>query len=209
MDGYLKKLLGEREKIVVVKHQHWFVLLRNIAFELLVIFATIVAISLMMMYWLPAPVTATGYLLLLIPLSSLLRDVLVWYSHKYVVTSHRVIQVFGFINKNVTDSSLEKVNDVKMDQSFFGRVFNFGDIEILTASEMGINRFTFIGDPIAFKTAMLNAKISLEKSGEVAQVAHPAMEVPRLLRELDELCRQQVITTEEFAEKKAKLLAQI
>jgi uncharacterized membrane protein YdbT with pleckstrin-like domain len=209
MDGYLNKLLGENEKTILVTNQHWFVLIRTISFELLLIVATIVAVTLVMVYWLPQPIAATGYLLLLIPLSSLVRDVLIWYSHKYVVTSHRVIQIFGLFNKNVTDSSLEKVNDVKMEQSFFGRLFDFGDIEILTASELGINRFTFIGKPVRFKTSMLNAKHALEQGEKPIASTHPAMDVPRLLKELDDLCRQRVITPEEFAEKKTKLLSLI
>jgi uncharacterized membrane protein YdbT with pleckstrin-like domain len=205
MDGYLNKLLGENEKTILITNQHWFVIIRSIAFELLLIIVTIIAVTMVMIYWLPQPIAYTGYLLLLIPLSSLVRDVLIWYSHKYVVTSHRVIQIFGLFNKNVTDSSLEKVNDVKMEQSFFGRLFNFGDIEILTASELGINRFTFIGNPVGFKTAMINAKHTLDK-GEKPSTAQAVMDVPRLLKELDELCRQRVITPEEFAEKKTKLL---
>jgi uncharacterized membrane protein YkgB len=73
MDGYLNKLLGEHEKAILVTHQHWFVLLRNIAFELLLIVATIVAITLIMLFWLPQPGAAAGYLLVLIPISTLVR----------------------------------------------------------------------------------------------------------------------------------------
>jgi hypothetical protein len=40
------------------------------------------------------------------------------------------------------------VNDVKLSQSFWGRLFDYGDIEILTASEVGANVFRSIGDPI-------------------------------------------------------------
>ena len=87
---------------------------------------------------------------------------MVWRNHKYFVTSRRVIQVFGVFTKNVTDSSLEKVNDVKMEQTILGRLLNFGNIEILTASELGVNRFTKIGKPIIFKTAMLDAKENMK-----------------------------------------------
>lgn len=161
-DLYLNSLLGEREQILLVTRQHWFVLLRLILFETILILATVVAVTLVYVFWNPLPVTLLGYLLVLLPLASLVRDLIYWRNHKYVVTDRRVIQIFGVLHKNVTDSSLEKVNDVKMDQSFWGRVFDFGDIEILTASELGINRFTFIGKPIHFKTAMLNAKFKIE-----------------------------------------------
>ena len=209
-DTYLAQLLSEREDILLVTHQHWFILFRNILFEILLIIGTIIVVTTAMVL-MPAPLTIFGYLLILIPIASLLRDVMIWSNHKYVVTNLRVIQIFGVFNKNVTDSSLEKVNDVKMDQSALGRIFNFGDIEILTASELGINRFTFIGDPIRFKTAMLNAKFELEKRQVpvVAAAANPLMDIPKLIQDLDDLRTRGALTEAEFQEKKARLLERI
>lgn len=210
-ETYLKSLLGDREKILLITHQHWFLLFRSILVELILIAATIVAITLIWFFWSPDPYTPLGYLLLLIPIISIIRDYMIWTNHEYVVTNRRVIQIFGVFNKNVTDSSLEKVNDVKMDQSVFGRIFNFGDIEILTASELGMNRFTFIGDPIRFKTAMLNAKFQLEQEQGTPIIAasSPAMDVPRLIQELDALRQKGVLTEDEFQQKKARLLSRI
>jgi hypothetical protein len=134
----------------------------------------------------------------------------VWTNHRYIVTNLRVIQISGIINKNVIDSSLEKVNDVKMVQSFFGRIFNFGDIEVLTAAEMAINRFTRIGNPVRFKTAMLNAKVRLDEHGFLSQPSQPvAPGVPGLIASLGELRERGLLTDEEFQEKKTKLLSQL
>lgn len=210
-DSYLRNLLGEREKILLVTHQHWFLLLSNILPELLLIVATLIVVTLVWLIWLPfQPAAPLGYLLILFPIASLVKDVLVWQNHKYVVTSRRVIQVFGVFNKNVTDSSLEKVNDVKMEQTAMGRLFNFGDIDILTASELGINRFTFIGEPIKFKTAMQNAKYELGQADDLPHAAsHPMMDIPRLIDELDALRKRGALTETEFQEKKARLLARL
>jgi uncharacterized membrane protein YdbT with pleckstrin-like domain len=176
------------------------------------IVVTIVAVTLVWAFWAPLAPAWVGYLLLLIPAASMVRDALVWRNHKYLVTNRRVIQVFGVFNKNITDSSLEKVNDVRMEQSYAGRVFNFGDIEILTASELGVNRFTFIGNPVEFKTAMLNAKFALESGEDIRPsviTQHPAMDVPRLIQELDELRQKGILTEAEFQAQKAKLLDRI
>ena len=210
-DMYLTHLLGERERIILVARQHWFQLLRNMLLEILMMVLIIPIVFLVYALWIPNPITYLGFLLLLIPLAGILRDSLIWNSHKYVITNRRVIQIFGVFNKNVTDSSLEKVNDVQMDQSVLGRIFNFGDIEILTASEMGINRFTFIADPVHFKTSMLDAKFELEQNqqGLPHPPANPAMDIPRLIDELDALRKRGAITEEEFNLKKAKLLQQI
>jgi uncharacterized membrane protein YdbT with pleckstrin-like domain len=210
-DEYIRNLLGDREKILLITRQHWFLVLRNILPELILIALTVIAVSLVWVILNPSPITPLGYLLVLLPIVSLIRDVMIWNHHQYIVTNRRVIQVFGVFNKNVTDSSLEKVNDVKMEQSMLGRIFNFGDIEILTASELGINRFTFIGDPVRFKTAMLNAKYELEQGERPYGLpgGSQMMDIPRLIQELDALRRQGALSEEEFQAKKSKLLSQI
>ena len=107
------------------------------------------------------PVAIAGMILVLVPLIGMLKDITVWRNQAYLVTSRRVIQISGVLGKDVVNSSLEKVNDVKLSQSFFGRMFGYGDIEILTASELGVNLFHQIDHPVEFKTAMLNAKEKL------------------------------------------------
>lgn len=210
-ETYLKSLLGDNEQILLVTHRHWFVLLEQILVEIVISLATIAIVTILLVISQQGPMVAIGYLLLIIPLVSLVRDYLIWRSHKYVVTNLRVIQIMGIFNKNVIDSSLEKVNDVKMVQSALGRLFNFGDLEILTASELGVNRFTRIGDPIRFKTAMLNAKIKLEDVDVVIQpaAADTSQDIPALITRLGELRDRGLLTEVEFQTKKEKLLSQI
>jgi len=202
-DKYLAQLLAEKEKIILVTRQHWLFLLGQIAPELALILLVLVAVSAAWFTWTAA--AALGYLLLLLPLISLGRDVLIWQNNQHVVTSRRVLHMSGVWSKNVTDSSLEKVNDVKMEQSALGRIFDYGDIEILTASEFGVNRFTRIADPIKLKTAMLNAKADLDKD----ETGGEAMDVPQLIAELGKLKEQGVLTDAEFNTKKAELLAKL
>jgi uncharacterized membrane protein YdbT with pleckstrin-like domain len=129
--NYTQSMLGENERILLVTRQHWFVLFSAILAEIVVMLIVIVAIIATAIF---NPLAAFGFLLILIPLAIMLRDILVWYNRQYIVTNRRVIQIFGIFNKSVVDSSLEKVNDVKMVQSFFGRLFDYGDVEILTRS---------------------------------------------------------------------------
>jgi uncharacterized membrane protein YdbT with pleckstrin-like domain len=202
--------MGDNEKMLLVTRQHWFVLFRTFVAEILIILIFVaIAIAVAVAYP-PAALLAPiiGLLLALIPLIGMVRDILIWYNRQYIVTNRRVIQISGVINKNVVDSSLEKVNDVKMSQSFFGRIFDYGNVEILTASELGVNQFQRIGDPVHFKTAMLNAK---EKLGfeENARIAKPADDIPTLIAKLDELRKQGIVSEAEFQAKKAELLAKM
>jgi len=210
-DTYLNKLLGEKERIVYVTRQHWLVLAGEILSETVLSIAWIVLVTLILV--LPtglalSPWAALGYLLLVFPLVSLWRDVLVWSNRKFVVTSFRVIQVSGVLNKNVIDSSLEKVNDVKLEQTMWGRMFGYGDIEILTASELGANKFRRLGEPVHFKTAMLNAKEKLEHAPAAPEV-RSAPDVPAVIGQLDGLRKAGILTEEEFQKKKADLLGKL
>ena len=74
------------------------------------------------------------------------------------------------INKRATDSSLEKINDAVLSESLFGRMFGFGDLDVLTASEEGIERLRMLRDAKDFKKAMIEAKHELE-----IEVARPVM----------------------------------
>ena len=203
--SYLEGLLGQQERVLLETRQHWFVLFSNIVLEIILTLIVVVgAIALTVMY----PIAAIGFVLVLLPLGSMARDILVWYNRAYIVTNRRVIQISGVFSKNVVDSSLEKVNDVKMSQSFFGRMFDYGDVEILTASEIGVNLFKRIGDPVKFKTAMLNAKEKLGYSESGPHVQR-AESIPAQIAELDELRKQGIVTEAEFQAKKKELLAKM
>lgn len=205
-NDYIQNMLGENERILLVTRQHGFVLISSILAEIVVTLIVIVAIA--VLTTLVNPLAGFGFLLLLVPLAIMLRNILVWNNHQYIVTNRRVIQVSGIFTKNVVDSSLEKVNDVKMTQSFFGRLFDYGDIEILTASETGDNMFKRIGDPVKFKTAMLNAKEKLGYEGTGSH-AQRVESIPAQIAELDELRKQGILTDAEFQAKKRELLAKM
>jgi membrane protein YdbS with pleckstrin-like domain len=204
-DKFIQSMLGENERILLITRQHWFVLFSAILFEIIVTLVVIIGISLATIAF---HLAAFAFALVIIPLLSMLHDVLVWKNHEYIVTNRRVIQFSGIFNKSVVDSSLEKVNDVKMTQSFFGRIFDYGNVEILTASELGVNLFKRIGDPVNFKTTMLNAKEKLGYDGSGSHSSHSG-DVPSMIAELDELRKKGIVTEDEFQSKKKELLAKM
>lgn len=207
-DRYINSMLGEREHVLLVTRQHWFVLFSAIIFEVIVALVIVAVLTGVLFFLLPSPIVGFGYILLIIPFIALIHDALVWSNRKYVITNRRVIQVVGIFNKSVTDSSLDKVNDVKMVQPFWGRIFDFGDVEILTASELGVNLFHKIGDPIKFKTTMLNAKETQDREMSGHSDEEP-VGATRLLEDLDNLRRQGVLTEAEFQNKKAEILKKV
>jgi hypothetical protein len=204
---YLEEMLGENEQILLRARKHWSVLFGNIVLEIVLIIALVV-LSLTLLPLVAFPVMPLGFVLVLVPLVGMTRDFLIWYNRQYIVTNRRVIQTAGVFSKDVVDSSLEKVNDVKLSQSFWGRLFDYGDIEILTASEVGANVFRSIGDPVKFKTTMLNAKEQMGYA-EMGVRPQPEEDIPALIAKLDGLRKLGVISEAEFQQKKVELLAKM
>jgi uncharacterized membrane protein YdbT with pleckstrin-like domain len=213
--GYLEGLMGGKEKIVLKERQHWLVIGPKLVLwsvvALLILLVTGVAVTVL------DGLALVLLLALVVPFWRILVDLLNWWNEQYVITNRRVIQLEGIINKHSIDSSLEKVNDVVLEQSAFGRVLNYGDVQILTASEFGVNLFRRIAHPVRFKTEMLNQKEALgdldvfegRAKRVLAEEAPSAGDIPELIAELDELRKRGTITDEEFEEKKKALLEKI
>jgi uncharacterized membrane protein YdbT with pleckstrin-like domain len=204
--SYLESLLGENEEVLLETHQHWFVLFNKIFLEI-ILAAILIAGSLIASNY--SPIAIYGLILVLVPVIGMIRDILVWRNNSYVVTNRRVMRISGVLGKDVLDSSLEKVNDVKLTQSFFGRIFGYGDIQILTASELGADLFHQINDPIRFKTAMLNAKEKLTIDEMDLEVLRGNNDIPSMIEKLDNLRQRGILSEEEFQRKKAELLAKM
>ena len=105
-----------------------------------------------------------------------------WRNQEYLITNRRVIKSEGIFNKQMGDSSLEKVNDARLTQSWLGRIFDYGHLDIMTASEMAetgmVNDFPMLAEPVKFKVAMLNQKERLEFP-DLAPAPRPAPGVRR------------------------------
>jgi uncharacterized membrane protein YdbT with pleckstrin-like domain len=138
-------------------------------------------------------------------MASAFVDILRWQNNEYIVTSRRVIHANGIFSKNILDSSLNKINDVILQQSMFGRIFNYGTIKILTATEEVINLLDRISKPIAFKHAMLEAKSLLEPISGSPLIGQPTS-ATQLLEELDQLRARKMITDLEYEEKRKEIL---
>ena len=168
--GYADGLLSTGERVVHREKQHWLVFVWGAKLAVTAIFLGLVLLVLSQS--LSADQRASGLGTVLgIGVAALViggLGVLAWHflryiNQEYVLTNRRVIQVAGVLNKTSMDSSLEKINDARLSQSIFGRMFGFGDLDILTAAETGIERFRMIRNPVGFKKAMLDSKHEYER----------------------------------------------
>ncbi len=165
--AYLDNLLASGEQPIRREHQHWFVVAADARYAFI---AWIVAVALLFVGstalngndTLARPVGWLAVALIIGGLLYLGWQILRWQNEEFVVTTRRVLQTEGVVNKRVVDSSLEKINDAILTESIWGRMFGFGDLDILTASESGISRLRMLRNADAFKRAMLDAKHELE-----------------------------------------------
>src|SRR3954464_1081085 len=169
--SYADGLLSTGERILYRNRQHPFVFIWGARWAIL---AVIVAgLSLWLSNSFSGPLQAIlGWLTAILFFGGLIVAIwtaLRYINQEYVLTNRRVIQVEGVFNRNATDSSLEKINDAVLTQSVFGRMFDFGDLTVLTASESGIETMRMIRSPIVYKKKMLDAKhdyeVDMERAG--------------------------------------------
>ena len=181
--AYIDSLLASGERPIKREHQHWFILVANAAYGIIALVAAILLLFISGNLGQGAVKDVLGWVIVIIVvggLGYLAWESLRWTSREFVVTTRRVLQMEGVINKRVIDSSLEKINDAILTQSLFGRMFGYGDLEILTASESGISRLKKLRDADDFKRAMLEAKheLELELSGGRPMPSPPLRAAP-------------------------------
>ncbi len=166
--SYARNLLSRGEEVVFESRQHWFavfgatwlfVLGSVLALAVLIWSSTSVTTQLLQILQIVSLVT------LIISLALIAIRVWSWRNQEYLVTTRRLIKAEGVFNKEMADSSLEKINDAHLTQSWIGRIFDFGTLDILTAADesAGIQDYYMLADPIRFKIAMLNQKEKLER----------------------------------------------
>ena len=169
--SYADGLLSTGERITYRNKQHPFIFVWGARYAILAIVGALVLL------WFQGNFTGVvqqllgtvGAVLFFGGVAVGIWNALRYLNQEYVLTNRRVIQVEGVLNRSSTDSSLEKINDAVLTQSVFGRMFDFGDLTVLTASESGIDKMRMLRSPIVFKKAMLDAKhefeVDMERSG--------------------------------------------
>jgi uncharacterized membrane protein YdbT with pleckstrin-like domain len=153
-----------------------------------------------------------------------------WRAERYLVTTRRVIEAGGVVNRYTRDTSLQAITDMVVGHPWLGRVVGYGEIDLLTASEAGTNKIRFLPDADGFKKALLDARHELEleigggkavQQDAVASAENPATppggtpaaltadELDSTLSRLADMRDRGLITPEEFEAKTRELLERL
>jgi hypothetical protein len=235
MARYADSLLADGESIQFRTRQHWLAPIIDGRYPWL-IFIVSLAVLFLSTNLDGGIRSIAGYVVLaglVVSVAWLAKVYWNWLSEDYLVTNRRVLKVEGIINKRSADSSLEKINDAVLEQNLIARIFNYGDLDILTAADIAVDRYRMLNRAPQFKRMMLNEKHELEgefgrpfpapplRTGAPVPTTPPpaaaaaaprqmsADEVTRALASLADLRDRGAISPEEFEAKKADLLGRL
>ena len=143
-----------------------------------------------------------------------------WKVNIWVVTNYRVIDETGLFQHYAKESPLDKINNVSYDQSVWGRIFNFGHVEIQTAAEIGATDYYNVNHPKRLKDTITQAQSDFENlkiTNQATQMAQAmglnrggstssSHNIATELEKLFELKQKGILSEEEYNRAKNKLL---
>jgi hypothetical protein len=177
---YADTLLTDGEVIMLRRRQHWLALLvegRAAVALWLIAIALLAAVWFFDLQGQPAQWVGVAALTSLV-IGAVLFGIRYWqwWAQDFIVTNRRLLKVTGVFNKRSSSSALEKINDAILDHNLVGRIMNFGDIDILTASgELAVDYFRMLNGAKEFKRVLTNQKHALEMEYRWDQTPSPPM----------------------------------
>lgn len=97
-----------------------------------------------------------AFLFFVIGISLFIMSLITYNFSEFAVTSKRVLIKRGLLTETVTELMLEKIETVQVRQDIFGRIFNYGDVDIIGIGSSN-DRLLQIESPYEFRNAVLKA----------------------------------------------------
>ncbi|MGB5005963.1 MAG: PH domain-containing protein [Ferruginibacter sp.] len=205
----MRTALKKDETILLITRQHWL--------RLVLPFFAWLLLTVLMIWWLN---NTTAWIIIAVAALYPFIEYLNWRHNLWAVTNLRIIDETGFITRYSKESPLDKINNVEYDQSIWGRIFGFGNVDIQTAAEMGETKYELIHHPKLLKDTITHAQEEYKKmqiSNQATQLAEaiarvkPAAQpsqqmIADELQKLFELMQKGAITQEEYAAQKNRLM---
>lgn len=203
----MKTELKSNEEVFLSLRKHWLTLVRPVFITLILLLIALISVS-----------DYRNYLIICLVLSVLwlVYSIVERNNKLWIVTNLRVIDESGVFSINSKESPLDKINNVSYRQSLVGRIFNFGDVQIQTAAEMGSTIYHVVENPRLLKDTITKCQ-DLHKQSQIQEQAQKFAsavgghqdakpDIAEELTRLYNLKEKGIITEEEFKQRKIKLL---
>ena len=150
--SYVERVLQPGEQVRHISSIHWIVYWPGVAVALLALAA----------FWFSEKRLLTGvwlYTVYALALGAVVLLVQEWFQSwitEIVVTNRRVIYKKGLIRLQTNEMNTDKVESVRVDQSFLGRMFDYGNMKILGTGE-GFETLRTIASPLKLRNSITGA----------------------------------------------------
>lgn len=201
----MKTQLTKGEKVILETRLHWFTLAGPF---LIMLIGTIICI------W----IGGYGFLGALIFIVFFVYKIVQRNNNLWAVTNLRVIDEYGVFSNNTKESPLDKINNVTYSQSFWGKIFGFGNVQIQTAAEIGSTTYSTVQNPEELKDTISHMQEEYKQNQIKKQATELASaiiagqqnnnktEVASELQKLYDLKEKGILTEEEYNSRKTKIL---
>ncbi len=98
-------------------------------------------------------------LLLLVVVAGLFFLIAAWInvlSTEIAITNRRIIAKFGFIRRSTVEINLDKVEALRVEQGFLGRMLNYGTV-FISGAGTSVAPIKDIADPLVFRRKFMEA----------------------------------------------------
>jgi uncharacterized membrane protein YdbT with pleckstrin-like domain len=209
--------IQKNEQILLVTYSSWTALIMPVLASLALVVIGIVIVLKVPSVW--------GWLVTVVGVVYWLLRFAAWKVNVWVVTNFRVIDEAGLLTHYAKESPLDKINNVSYDQTVWGRLFNYGHVEIQTAAEAGATDYYNVNHPKRLKDTITAAQAEYKnwQFGNQAQQMAAAMDArnaghvataraadaPVIAQELERLFELKMkggLSEDEYNRAKARLL---
>lgn len=197
--------LKKDENVVLVIRPHWLIIVWP---------ATETVIGIMLGIYLGG----YGYLIPLALICYLLFKIIQRNNNLWAVTNLRIIDEDGVFSINSKESPLDKINNVTYNQSVWGRIFDYGNVQIQTAAEIGATTYYMVEKPKKLKDTITTMQEEYKRSQILSQTKEfssaissgsqkqSRSDIATELEKLYELKQKGILSEEEFNMGKKKIL---
>jgi len=93
----------------------------------------------------------------------LINHLIILWTTEIVVTSYRFVYKTGLIARNTQEVSLNKIEEITLSQSVWGRIFGYGKL-VLRGTGVGVITLPNVDDPIDIRRIIEQAKADLRRT---------------------------------------------